>query len=99
MSKTAIFLLAAAITSAPGALFAQSQSPDQQQEGKADTKTAPKATQPQTGNSPSATGQSPDIQQEKNGDSTGSKQSKKGKNNARQGHGTPKPTKDTATSH
>jgi hypothetical protein len=93
MSKSAAFLLAATLTNVPAMLFAQQtppQNPDQQQEGKPETKPAPKTTQPKTDTTEPQSGQSPDIQQEKNG-STASRPHKKNKNNAQQGHGTPKP--------
>jgi hypothetical protein len=92
MTRTATFLLAATLTAVPLTLFAQTQSPDQQQENKPDTK--PQDSHGDRGEPHN--GQSPDIQQQKN---SGHKPYKKKQNNARQAHGTPKPKSDTATSH
>jgi hypothetical protein len=95
MLKIPASLLVAALAGAPSMLLGaqSSQSPDQQQEAK--PKPSPKANQPEseTAQPEPQAGQSPDTQQEKNG-STGSKQKKKSKNNARQGHGTSKPKSD-----
>ena len=98
MKNLAALSLAAVLINPGAALVAQTQSPDTQQEGHADsTKTAPKATQPTSEGMQPPTGQSPDIQQEKNG-GTGSKKNKKNRNNAHQAHGTPHPRTDTNTS-
>lgn len=97
MSKIPTLLVVAALSGMPMAISAQTQSPDQQQEAK--PKPSPKANQPQTDTAQPQTGQSPDIQQEKNGTTNEGKAAKKNKNNARQGHGTPKTKSETSTSH
>lgn len=92
MTRTATFLLGAALIGPPAIGYGQSQSPDQQQENnKPDTK--PKQSQGDQGNP--HTNQSPDIQQQKN---SGDK-AYKGGTTARQAHGKRKPKSDTATSH
>lgn len=92
MTRTAAFLLAATLAGPPGILYAQTQSPDQQQQ---DTHPDTKPSEPHADRGNPHNNQSPDIQQQKN---SGDK-SYKGGTNAKQAHGKRNTKTDTSTSH